>query len=45
MGVLVNWALEGRIWLTPKALATLPITLLWKLPIYGRFSHASESVG
>lgn len=44
MGVLVNWALEGRIWLTPKALATLPIYLLWKLPIYGRF-FARKRVG
>jgi cellulose synthase/poly-beta-1,6-N-acetylglucosamine synthase-like glycosyltransferase len=44
MGVLVNWALEGRLWLTPQALATLPLYLMWKLPIYGRF-FARKRVG
>jgi len=37
IGVLVNWALEGRRWLTPQALAAAPLYLMWKLPIYGRF--------
>ncbi|AOL22415.1 Glycosyltransferase, catalytic subunit of cellulose synthase and poly-beta-1,6-N-acetylglucosamine synthase [Erythrobacter litoralis] len=44
MGVLVNWALEGRRWLTPQALAALPFYLMWKLPIYGRF-FARKRVG
>jgi cellulose synthase/poly-beta-1,6-N-acetylglucosamine synthase-like glycosyltransferase len=43
-GVFVNWALEGRLWLTPRALATLPFYLMWKLPIYGRF-FARKQVG
>jgi len=37
MGVLVNWALKGCVRLTPQTLATLPIYLLRKLPIYDRF--------
>lgn len=35
-GVLVNWAIEGHRWLSPSALATLPLYVLWKMPMYGR---------
>jgi hypothetical protein len=44
VGILVNWALEGRLWLTPSALAALPLYLIWKLPVYGRFI-AGKRVG
>jgi cellulose synthase/poly-beta-1,6-N-acetylglucosamine synthase-like glycosyltransferase len=43
-GVLFNWALEGHLWLTPRALTTLPLYLLWKLPMYGRY-FAGKRVG
>jgi len=33
-GILINWALEGRPWLTPRSLAILPFYFLWKLPVY-----------
>jgi len=37
LGVLVNWALEGRAWLQPKALLFFPVYILWKIPLYARF--------
>jgi cellulose synthase/poly-beta-1,6-N-acetylglucosamine synthase-like glycosyltransferase len=36
-GVLVNWAIEGHRWLRPSTLLRLPLYLMWKLPLYGRF--------
>lgn len=36
-GVLLNWVLEGHTWLQPKALFLLPLYVVWKLPLYGRF--------
>lgn len=44
LGVLANWMLNGRLWLTSRALATLPLYLMWKLPIYCRF-FARKHVG
>jgi cellulose synthase/poly-beta-1,6-N-acetylglucosamine synthase-like glycosyltransferase len=33
-GILINWGLEGHLWLTSRSLATLPLYFLWKLPVY-----------
>jgi cellulose synthase/poly-beta-1,6-N-acetylglucosamine synthase-like glycosyltransferase len=43
-GVLINWAFEGRAWLSLRALATFPFYFLWKLPVYGRLI-AGKRVG
>ena len=33
----LNWVVEGRQWLSPRSLLYLPLYVLWKLPLYGRF--------
>lgn len=33
----LNWIVEGRKWLSPRSLLYLPLYVLWKLPLYGRF--------
>jgi cellulose synthase/poly-beta-1,6-N-acetylglucosamine synthase-like glycosyltransferase len=37
LGVFINWAKEGHVWLKPGALLLLPLYIVWKLPVYGRF--------
>lgn len=35
--IFLNWAIEGRQWLAPRSLFSLPLYVLWKLPLYGKF--------
>ena len=36
--VLVNWLIEGRHWLSSRAMVRLPLYLIWKLPVYLGFA-------
>jgi len=33
----LNWVAGGRQWMAPRSLIFLPLYVLWKLPLYGRF--------
>lgn len=41
--ILLNWAIEGHQWLSPKALISLPAYVLWKLPVYGKLLAGKTS--
>ena len=32
--ILLNWAVEGRRWLSARAMLQLPLYMVWKLPVY-----------
>lgn len=32
--ILLNWAIEGRRWLSARAMLQLPLYMVWKLPVY-----------
>lgn len=35
--ILINWMIEGRAWLSARALIYVPFYVIWKLPLYGKF--------
>jgi hypothetical protein len=42
--ILLNWAVEGRRWLSARAMLQLPLYVAWKLPVYLGFVRG-KSVG
>lgn len=42
--ILLNWAVEGRRWLSARAMLQLPLYMVWKLPVYLGFMRG-KSVG
>jgi cellulose synthase/poly-beta-1,6-N-acetylglucosamine synthase-like glycosyltransferase len=42
--VLINWLIAGRSWLGVKAVLSLPLYLLWKIPVYLRIVKREEVV-
>ncbi len=42
--ILLNWAAEGRRWLSARAMIQLPLYMIWKLPVYLGFARG-KSVG
>ena len=42
--ILLNWPVEGRRWLSARAMLQLPLYMVWKLPVYLGFVRG-KSVG